>query len=513
MKARFVPAIRYIRRMVRLPDGAPVSLAEHQVNILDHVLTPRDGRLPYSTVVWSEPKKSGKTAIASWVCSWALNILGPRSEVLVVGNDKEQSQARVFAELVRVQQAHPTLKQRIVRATDSLLVLDDGSTCRAVALDAPGEAGPDPVLVCHDEAWGITSERARRLFDELTPPPTRPLACRWVSSYAGYSNESVTLEELYRRGLDGVPILNLPDSYANGSLFAFWSHTPRMPWQTESYYKDQQAELRPRAFLRLHRNQWVTVEGAFLDPAKLEAAIDKGVILRPPTSGIRYRFFADNSGGSADDMVLAGGHADEGRLVLDGVWDQAAKVPFDPTQTIARFAAIAKSYGASRIVGDTYGGKLFVSVYAKHGIAYEVCPLSPSQLYEAMEPGLNAGTVRLVNHARLIEQLGALIEKGNRIGHKYGGHDDYAIATAGCLYLLANATGRPLSEILAEISLGRPRDAAPLATRGTRPYDRAPWIAASRQRRESSDPRVAAYDAGRNTVGSDGSDNPDPWLT
>lgn len=483
MKANFVPVTRYIRRMIRLPDATPVHLENHQAKILDHVLTPKDGRLPYPSIVWSEPKKSGKTAIAAWISSWALNILGPRSEVLVVGNDKEQSQARVYTEVVRVQQAHPALKQRIVRATDSILVLDDGSTCRAVALDAPGEAGPNPVLVCHDEAWGITSERARRLFDELTPPPTRPLACRWVSSYAGYSGESAVLEELYRRGLDGVPVPGLPDSYANGSLFMFWSHTPRMPWQTEAYYAEQRAELRPRAFLRLHRNQWVTVEGAFLDPARLEAAIDRGLIERAPVPGLRYVLFADNSGGSNDDMVLAGGHAEEGKLILDGVWDQAAKIPFDPTQAIARFAAIAKRYGASRITGDTYGGKFFQAEYARHGISYVVCTLSPSQLYEAMEPALNTGRIRLVNHARLIEQLGALTEKGGRIGHKYGGHDDFANAAAGLCWLLGDAARASWSPDA--IQVHGVRAASGLGER--LPHDRDGWSSAGIPNKDLAD--------------------------
>ncbi len=429
-----------MERFVVLPDGRLVSLFEHQRKVLDHALIPVEGRLPYTTILWSEPKKSGKTAIAAWVASWALNTLGPRSEVLLVGNDLEQGQARLFGEVVRVQRAHPALRQRIVRATDSVLLLDDGSLCRPVALDAAGEAGANPVLIVHDEAWGITSERARRLYDELTPPPTRPLACRWVTSYAGYSSESTVLEELYRRGLDGASIPALADlpCYAAGSLFMFWSHIPRMPWQDEEYYRSQQGELRASAFLRLHRNQWVSSEGTFFNPARLEAAIDRGIVERPPVPGIRYAVFVDNSGGSRDDMTIAIGHLEGQVRVLDAVYDQGMKVPFDPLKVIATFAVIARRYGATKITGDAYGGELFKSEYARHGIAYDVCALIPSQLYESLEVPLNSGTIRLINHARVIEQLGALVEKGGRITHKYGKQDDYANAAAGCLWLLGN---------------------------------------------------------------------------
>jgi hypothetical protein len=35
----------------------------------------------------------------------------------------------------------------------------------------------------------------------MIPPPTRKISCRLVVTYAGFSGESVLLEELYRRGM------------------------------------------------------------------------------------------------------------------------------------------------------------------------------------------------------------------------------------------------------------------------------------------------------------------------
>ena len=468
MGRRFVPCTRYIDRMVRLEDGSPVVLAAHQRDILDHILTPMEGRLPYATVVWSEPKKSGKTAIAAWVGSWVLNTQGPRAEVLVVANDLEQSIARVFSEMVRVQQAHPALKRRIRKATESVLLLDDGSSAKPVALDYSGEAGANPSLVLHDEAWGIASERARRLYDELTIPPTRPLGLRWVSSYAGYSGESVTLEDLYKRGLAGSPVDGLPDCRATAHLFMLWSHTPRMPWQTADYYARERQENRPRAFLRLHQNMWVTgAEGAWLPLGWEDRAVDRTVVERPPVERVRYRTFADNSAGSNDDMVMVVGHNEQGLRTIDAVASQDGKPPFDPTKAIAKFASLCRWYGVARVEGDTYGGQFFVAEYARAGLHYVVCPLSPSQLYEAAEVGFMRGDIRLPNHARLIEQFGALREKGGKITHAYGGHDDYANAAAGCLYLLAqDAAAIPLGDLLKGIRLSGQRVAAQGPMRG-----------------------------------------------
>ncbi len=456
MSKPFVSCVHYIGTLVRLEDGTPVVLAKHQRKILDHVLTPRDARLPYTTVVWSEPKKSGKTAVAAWVASWVLNTLGPRAEVLVVGNDQEQGQERLFKEVLRVQQAHPTLKRRIVRSTESTMTLDDGSTLRVVALDAPGEAGANPSAVFHDESWGIMSERARRLYDELTPPPTRPLGFRWVSSYAGYSGESLTLEQLYERGLAGKKVWLLPDCRAAGSLFVYWSHTPRMAWQTRAYYAAQRQELRPNAFLRLHENRWVSSEGAWLTAAQLERAIDRAVVQRAPLPGVRYVAFVDNSGGSNDDMVLAVGHVEGGARVVDGVWSQDGKVPFDPVKAIEKFAGVCQAYGVGRVWGDTYGGSYFMREYLNRGVMYEVCPLHPSALYELSEAGFNRGDIRLPNHARLVEQLNALREKGGKITHAYGGHDDFSNAACGVLWLMSEGMGRVIN-VQAEVLVGGPR--------------------------------------------------------
>jgi phage terminase large subunit-like protein len=49
-----------------------------------------------------------------------------------------------------------------------------------------------------------------------------------------------------------------------GSVFILWDTVPRMPWQTDDYYQEQMATLRPSDFLRLHRNQWITSAEEFI---------------------------------------------------------------------------------------------------------------------------------------------------------------------------------------------------------------------------------------------------------
>jgi len=62
-----------------------------------------------------------------------------------------------------------------------------------------------------------------------------------------------------------------------------WSHTPRQEWQDEKYYESQRRILRPNQFARLHRNEWVSSENAFIDPATYDQCVEH--YGRPDLSG------------------------------------------------------------------------------------------------------------------------------------------------------------------------------------------------------------------------------------
>jgi len=124
-------------------------------------------------------------------------------------------------------------------------------------------------------SWtGNTSEQSRRAWDELTPIPTIPNSLRVIATYAGFENESDLLWDLYLQGVGtdenekgmGKPIPELEDlpCWSNGSLFTYWDHEPRMPWQTDAYYEGQRKSLRPSAYLRLHTNSWTSSNEEFL---------------------------------------------------------------------------------------------------------------------------------------------------------------------------------------------------------------------------------------------------------
>src|SRR5262249_12020800 len=160
------------------------------------------GKLRYPELVYSAPKKSGKTALAAMVVLTVTLILGGRyGEAYCVANDWEQAVSRVFAAIRRIVEASPALRDAATVTQSRITFGELGATIEAIASDYAGAAGANPVCVSFDELWGYTSERSQRLWDELVPPPTRKISCRLVTTYAGWEGESLLLERLYKRGL------------------------------------------------------------------------------------------------------------------------------------------------------------------------------------------------------------------------------------------------------------------------------------------------------------------------
>ncbi len=262
----------------------PIQLAPHQRALL-RLIEARlpNGRHQYSTAVYATPKKSGKTTTAAVVARYRAEFGGPRQEIVCAANDLEQAQGRVFQAIRHSIELSPDGRRTWRTGERELRHLPSGSTIRAIASDFKGEAGGSHSLAVFTELWGYESERARRLYEELTPIPTRD-STRLVETYAGFHGESDLLWDLYQAGVkrgrrftageldartgcglgvfaeateadDAVPIW--VDEGAG--LLVYWDagvQARRMPWQQgaegERYYTEQAAQLRPAQFERLH---------------------------------------------------------------------------------------------------------------------------------------------------------------------------------------------------------------------------------------------------------------------
>lgn len=254
-----VDPVEWITQVLRDPEtGRPFVLYPAQECWLREALTPNsDGRLPYEELVFSAPKKSGKTALAAMVVLYVVTVLGgPFAEGVVAANDLEQSVGRVFTAIVRMVEASPLLKRSARITSNQVRFPSTGATITAIASDFAGAAGGNQNVVAFDELWGYTSERSVRLWDELIPVPTRRVSIRLTTTYAGFEGESKLLEELRKRGLEGEAVA--PSLFRQPGMLMAWHHDPVAPWQGEAWLAQMRRQLRPNAYLRMIENRFVT---------------------------------------------------------------------------------------------------------------------------------------------------------------------------------------------------------------------------------------------------------------
>lgn len=346
--------------------GKPFRLAPHQREVLRLAFRLRpDGNFANETVIWSEPKKSGKTAMAAALVLWYAYTQDAPNEIIVVANDLEQAIGRVFKTLVGMVESNPTLRAS-ARVLRSEVHLSNGTKIRAIPSDYAGEAGANHGMTSWDELWAFTSERGIRLWDELTPVPTRRRSLRLVTTYAGFEGESQLLYEHYlasvgsdehRDGKGRRVSQDLPCWENDGRrIFCYWSHEPRMPWQTDEYYVNQAAELRPVAFTRLHRNRWTSGASVFLTAELWDACVDPDLLPVLDDRSLVVFAGADASTKRDTTSVVAVARVpgtDRIRLVDHRIWQPTPEDPMDLENTVQAYVVeLSRRFTLERLLFD-----------------------------------------------------------------------------------------------------------------------------------------------------------------
>jgi phage terminase large subunit-like protein len=262
------------------PGPRPIDLQPYQIDCLNEALSvDEEGNFKYSTIMWGDIKKSAKSSIAAAVALWMAD-RQDWAEIYLIASDLKQVETRVAKYARRAIGYSPYLKDKYKTRGKSIYGVYNHSDVQAIPIDPEGEAGSNADMIQFSELWGAKDEAKSRMWTEMTLSPTKyGQSFRWVESYAGYEEESEVLYEIYERGVKGGELI-WPDrnyhvneffgppspieAYRNGRLFCMWNNQPRCPWQTLEYYQQEEAELHPNEFLRMHRNQWVTSTDTFI---------------------------------------------------------------------------------------------------------------------------------------------------------------------------------------------------------------------------------------------------------
>ncbi len=388
------------RFITRNEKNQPWTLSPYQRKVLTLTICfDTSGRLLLRLLLWSEPKKSGKTFLAAALGLWWA-LTRPYTEVIVAANDLEQSISRVFTTMVKLCD-HNAALGRSVKIKAAEITVTNGTTIKAIPSDYRGEAGPRHSLCVFDELWGFDSERAQRLFEEMTPVPTEENAWILVATTAGFTGESVLLERLYQRGLTGERLDGDLEVYQADDLRMFWSHASRQPWQTEQYYREQERLLRPNTFRRLHRNEWVSVETAFITAEMWDACVEPDWSPLEPTQEHPLWVGVDASTKRDSTAVVAVlRDPADGLLVLarHRIWRPSPERPLDLEAVEIFLLDLARAYNVRRIVCDPYQlhGTIQRLRYS-HGLPMEEFPQTPERLTQA---GQNL--YDLIKHRKLV---------------------------------------------------------------------------------------------------------------
>jgi hypothetical protein len=181
--------------------------------------------------------------------------------------------------------------------------------------------------------------------------------------------------------------------------------------------------------------------GGWLAVETIEAAIDRGVTVRPPATAVhKYRSGCDPSGGSKDSFTAAVAHDEHGAAVLDCLIE--IKPPFNPAEAVAQVAAMLRAYGLSETTGDRYAAEWVVSAFAANGITYKHSERDRSAIYQDCLPLFTSGRARILDNQKLVSQFAQLERKispmgKDRIDHGrgQGGHDDLCNSAALAMVL------------------------------------------------------------------------------
>jgi len=440
--------------------------------------TPPAARVKEAWLVFG--RRAGKSLIAGFLALYAAVCVryrlapGERGLVMVVAADRKQAGV-IFRYICAFFERIPTLAPLVDKQTAEALHLTNGISIEVHTASFRSVRGYTVVCFIGDEIAFWRDEASANPDTEIlnaVRPATATVPDALVLCISTPYRRGGALWQAYRdhwaKDADPVLILKADSRTMNPLLPATLI--------AEAYDRDPAAaasEYGRDGTIEFRRDL-----ESFVGPEVVEACTLSGRTEWPPFEGIRYVGFVDPSGGGPDSMALAIAHAEDDCAVLDFVCE--VRSHFSPEAAVADFAEVLRRYGVTWVLGDNYAKEWPRERFARHGITYERCRLTKSELYHSVLPLLNSGRVELLDNRRLRAQLLGLERHTARSGrdnitHAPGQHDDVINAVAGALLLAADVANAAATAVSFEMT---PEERRQLRAMGFRPasdFDEFVW--------------------------------------
>lgn len=359
---------------------------------------------------------------------------GERGRIMCIATDRKQARV-IFSYIEAFFRNVDMIRPMLIRPLQEELHLSNNINIEVHTATFRGIRGYTVVAALFDEIAFFRSEETanpdREILDALRPGmasiPKSMLFCA-SSPYAKRGVLYESFRDYYGKNDKETLVWKAPTRRMN----------PTIPqeWLDKQFQKD------PAHAAAEYGAEFRTDVELFVPREVVEQCVEAGRFEQAPEAGVHYQAFVDPSGGSQDSMTLAIAHLENDAPVIDAMRER--KPPFSPDDVVDEFCSLMKRYSISYVQGDRYAGEWPRERFRVHGVLYEVCKKTKSDIYREFLPLLMSKECTLLDNKIGIEQLCSLerrTARGGRdsIDHPIGAHDDVSNVIAGvCVDTVAN---------------------------------------------------------------------------
>lgn len=390
--------------------------------------------------IWAGPigRRSGKSRIAAAIACHIAALTdhskrlapGEVGVVAVIAASRDQANT-VFGYVKGFLMSSPLLAGQVVGITRDEIMLK-GDVCIMVTTNSFRTArGMTLLAVIGDEVSFWRDESSAEPDVETYRAVLPSLIASgglWVGISTGYRRQGLLFEkyrDFYGQGNDDVLVVSGPTETFN----------PTIDSALIAKARDEDPESSEAEW----DGGWRRDISAFLSDADIDASVDFDRPMELGPRSLKYRAFADPSGGRHDHYTMAIGHFEgtrtSGRFVLDVI--RGAGPPFDPQAVTVGYAALLREYRLHEVTGDNYAATWVETAFKDAGVKYIRSEKPKSALYLEAQTLFARGGISLPDHKVLLRELRLLERRVHRSGrdtvdHGRAGRDDYANAVLAC---------------------------------------------------------------------------------